>query len=1638
MEEKKPIKIETTQPLVEQPISGLNLGTLGESVPENTLTYALNCINESTDGKMLVLGREESNIISLQFKSEVSENLLQVCGQIKGEKGVVYIFLCNLEGTESEIGYVQDDVYKTVVNTPKLNFRLHNPIQGIYRLRLGCEPTIYWTEQNCENPIRYFNFNRLEDFKNSLGEWDVDTFSLFYSYQKPTIENVEVLNTGGKWRAGSYNVSIQLVDENLNATPWLYTTAPIPIFHENLGLFTRSILGSSQSDVDELGGTVHLTNKSFKVVVNNIDDSFPFYRLCLIEASSFTKEITNIHVSNYIPSSQLGYIFTGNNETDSSVTEEDLKLDVIPLRAEVLAQQDNRFLMGNVKGIPYDLCSFQRFASKIAVGYVVKEGSDVDKNSSTNFTNSSTYFLGQGFLGFEIYALGIVYIFPDFETPVYHIPGRPINKYFNINTHSIVTVSTEDDIMPFNNGEVLPFTTVLNESQYNGLASDDKRNVLRWQIRDVSNTYSGETLKGYMSYHENKNHTYPDINSCGMTDYWGEDFTGQSLVDKPIRHHRFPSRNKQPHVNIASTTLRREFLKISLIYDGAIPQEYNNIYVKVEYKKNGVLQAVFTSDTILVTDTLEEYFVYVDNDFGTDIYTDVTVNVFEQVSENNVNSDFKITNSVDIQYIPNNANKNRLLGFNISNIEYPHPGIIGHYIVVGVRDADNRTILDSGFMNPIRRQILRDGTFANGLGLITNKLNLKKDVIFSFLANFQFNKEVVNATHFRAEGYFNTPDVPTIGGYKHNTNSSSEDIYLLWSICNFTTYTTNTVGLGQVYPLVTGGSKIFDALASDTAYINPDETFNLSMGSRVLFHKLTRNFLDMPTHHTIKRVHLAYGTYCIERPIHPILEDITYTRTHNNINVATSTIDSETVFGGDSIISHWSLLNHGLYKLKKSSWTIISKIGMVIAGIVAIAATVVTAGAAGAVIAGAIAAVKLAAISAGIAALIIGSGLVLAGTIGISKEVVDAIKNKYNDVHLYKLVYNEDIGDKLSDLAGGTFDKYEAYFNELLQNIHIENSDAHVCLRGEYKSFDNITGEIYRVPRNYRQHLIDKYLVKDEDDPTEYHFKESEAITPEIYHCNPDYTRRNLQRVYYALPYTYDCCSECIETYKQRIVYSEQSFQEEKVDHYRVFQPWNYVDLEGSGGEITDLFVKGKNLFIMCTESIWMTVANYQTQVTDELTTYIGTGEFLAIPPIKMISDGDVKAGTQHRWGTTHAINGTFYINEAESKIYILTGEGYPEAINIQGIKGWSEKEIPLKLKKQFPSYPLENCPQHIQGIGFTSVFDNKYNRFILTKKDFKYIPEYPILEIQQGREDNYYIEIENISFDISFDVGNVFFGRFGDFFNFLWEVIDIDEKLIIFKPLTNKGFEDYPELFENHSWTLSYSLYTGSWVSWHSYIPDLYFSVNSSFYSVINKNKELYKHNHPNHYGFYYGKYYPHIIEFAFKSPMQNFTWEHLQIHTKAKKYDTNTEQYSEDILTFFDEAIVYNDTQCTGLKKLRIKQKSQGLQNFMSSQILNTAGEINISNSENIWYLNEIRNFVSLSSENFFTKKWSEIAPYYPIDKVINESVVDHEKVWYELELLRSKFIKVRLIMNSDRNNQTVQLMTHFGVQFINPSYR
>lgn len=240
---------------------------------------------------------------------------------------------------------------------------------------------------------------------------------------------------------------------------------------------------------------------------------------------------------------------------------------------------------------------------------------------------------------------------------------------------------------------------------------------------------------------------------------------------------------------------------------------------------------------------------------------------------------------------------------------------------------------------------------------------------------------------------------------------------------------------------------------------------------------------------------------------------------------------------------------------------------------------------------------------------------------------------------------------------------------------------------------------------------------------------------------------------------------------------------------------------------------------------------------------------------------------------------------------------------------------------------------------------------------------------------------------------------------------ISYEEKEVI---TTNIPFTD-PEKFENKSWTMSYSFYSNSWISWHSYMPLYYIHNQSSFYSFVGDAK-VWKHNIEGFFQNFYGQRYPFIVEYVpSTSPVTTKIWETLSFITKARKWNPTERQFVDDRFTTFNKLTAYTDRGSTGEMNLIVKDTMAQPENWYFHQLANVPGEILVTRRERDWNLNDLRDYTVDPAQSLFSKSWSKLKLQYYADKVVNTANINYLKNWDELEMLRDKFMIVRLKFDS-----------------------
>ncbi len=451
-----------------------------------------------------------------------------------------------------------------------------------------------------------------------------------------------------------------------------------------------------------------------------------------------------------------------------------------------------------------------------------------------------------------------------------------------------------------------------------------------------------------------------------------------------------------------------------------------------------------------------------------------------------------------------------------------------------------------------------------------------------------------------------------------------------------------------------------------------------------------------------------------------------------------------------------------------------------------------------------------------------------------------------------------------------------------------------------------------------------------------------------IYDFNDDMSVTYRIKEYYPLPALYDCCNSCMGRSPFRIIYSQQSFQEEDADNFRVFLANNYRDIEGNTGQITDIHRMGEELLVMTSDSIWYLPSNVQERVSDAgIVSYLGSGEFFALPPRVVID----RVGKIEKWATVSTPAGVIVIDSLFGRVYSIAKQAEPIAgieSELRMVMGTTLADT-LGIRSSF-------------RLGTQSVYDDEYQRVIFTHKDYK--PLVPIGGVTDGKTGT---ELDKLYYDSQASGFYVVIPGFGP----------LDVSL------------DSSQYFCNRSFTVSLSLQDG-WVGYHSYVPQIYLGGKKLLMAV--NNNHLYRHNSGD-YCVYYGVEYAHALEQVFKTK----GIDSVSFITYA------TIDGRQDRWTTFDRAVVYNSYQATTERVLLSKNNLEGefyLQNTaLQSYLLDTY--------EESFYINGFRDEVGDYEAPVFTEECVDLRRN---NKLLNPLAFTG-KDWFERQPFTDNYVQVRL---------------------------
>jgi len=457
--------------------------------------------------------------------------------------------------------------------------------------------------------------------------------------------------------------------------------------------------------------------------------------------------------------------------------------------------------------------------------------------------------------------------------------------------------------------------------------------------------------------------------------------------------------------------------------------------------------------------------------------------------------------------------------------------------------------------------------------------------------------------------------------------------------------------------------------------------------------------------------------------------------------------------------------------------------------------------------------------------------------------------------------------------------------------------------------------------------------------------------------------------------YDPEVAETCYTYYPSRIRYSLPQEDESRRDTWRVFLANNYRDFSSEISSIKTINKTGALFMLKRQSPIQFTGveelkldANSNTKVT------IGDGGLFSQPLQNVVNtDESYEYGSnQGRYCAINTTYGLFWISQNQGKVFQYQG-GLNDVTN-GGLKWWFAKFLPSQLLAMYPEYPYGDNP--IVGVGAQLIYDNTNEIVYLTKKD--YSPKFDSSSTLELRNGEFYLPNTNTPI-----------------------------------PLTNTQY------FEEANFTISYDPKSKAWVSFHDWIPTFLIPGKIHFLSV--KDNSIWKHNVTcTSYCNFYGVNYPFEIEFVSSTAQQVSSMRSVEYILEVYNYSNKCRDKFHVLDQNFDQAIIYNSEQISGLLQLNLKAKNNPLAMLNYPQINPNFISIQYSKEENKYRFNQFWDI---------TKNRGEYIPNaipmfnlkpdgYKFD--INPAYVNYAKSPLERKKFRHQINKVFLRKTVSGNNK------------------
>lgn len=462
-------------------------------------------------------------------------------------------------------------------------------------------------------------------------------------------------------------------------------------------------------------------------------------------------------------------------------------------------------------------------------------------------------------------------------------------------------------------------------------------------------------------------------------------------------------------------------------------------------------------------------------------------------------------------------------------------------------------------------------------------------------------------------------------------------------------------------------------------------------------------------------------------------------------------------------------------------------------------------------------------------------------------------------------------------------------------------------------------------------------------------------------------------------------------TYFSRAIKSQRSQPEDVYDNWQIYKPLDYYDFPKSSGQMVDIRYLGNRRTIFRFEETMYITQLLQVLNTSGDSVFLGSGRLFAQDPTDPIRSDVQYTGTRSQWAFDLCEFGAFCVNSERGKVFNIA-EGIKDiTADKYNVANWFLEHLPFRLSRYLPNIDIDN-PYNPEGIGLFSTYDPKNKLWILTKKDYEPVNA-------------------NIAARLNINNGTIYDGA---------KAVSVKDRM----------------LFRNCSFTIAYSPEDNGWLTFYSFVPDMYENDGRGFQATVFEKgiASVHVHNNTRRFNNFYGRKVPFIVEYATRADgITTMVHSHSSFITHAMETINNVLVATR--ARTFNKAVVSNDVECTGTLNLVVQDENDLSTLYQQLTIHTNSKDVALRPRDGHWNFSDYFN-IAIPGKPVFTDDWNnaDFRNNYPIDKVVNNAAMDYTTYLEVSNSLRSQVTKTRLMLEGVED---LKLLFQVGIDSERNSY-